>query len=648
MTKIASGLDRRHLTAGCLRAADPCLIIPLHDDGKNPTLSVYKFVNRLLQFGYEIDWAQTPFLTSVDGKKRRKFPAGSFVVPLGLRMNGYNSRRFLIQLTDQIADELCLRTYHLTARTFLEARRLREPRVAIYSDAGADPTAFSVCLEKLGFTIVHFLTRREIASGSLGGHDALIIPGGDSSTIVAALDTEGCRRIREFVRTGGTYVGACAGAFIPSQRGKLDRPLGPQAKEFQEPHRHIELISFDILNNFYRDKVDFPAWTFMDHGDIVRVFPFSGELSSSVRVRVLKPNHPIMFGYSGLIDIHMAGPVMQTGSGVNTLAVFDSPSPRTEYGLPAKEAWKIARGKAAIISARCGKGNVILFGPHPEEYYEHTHPMIGNALLFAASDASRQIGVPSSQQALGGAPPIWEKKELTSGAGRAVSEVINTQRALREKAMTLFSKFTAIKDTQSDLVPVRILGWFLYSLGPAIQFAEAKFDELRTLLVELLQAHSSTSFLEEQLRAYKSQHVGKDEFHAEQSLRRLQLTRNSIEAAVATCSHVLPRLQARLTSAEEALAEVQSLLEQTRTMKSEAQETSELRNRIGVEIMLVIAQFTGGEHLLVPWYDGKFSFINRPDIKAGQRGIVGILMETLCSLRRSKFLYRHTYTFVSN
>ncbi len=56
------------------------------------------------------------------------------------------------------------------------------------------------------------LTAKQIRTGALDGSDVLFVPGGWASDKILSLGDEGARRIREFVRAGGGYLGFCGGA----------------------------------------------------------------------------------------------------------------------------------------------------------------------------------------------------------------------------------------------------------------------------------------------------------------------------------------------------------------------------------------------------------------------------------------------------
>ncbi len=62
------------------------------------------------------------------------------------------------------------------------------------------------------------LNEVDIQNGVLGNFDTLIIGGGSVFEIVPILGDKGIKKIQEFVKSGGKYVGICAGAYIASEK----------------------------------------------------------------------------------------------------------------------------------------------------------------------------------------------------------------------------------------------------------------------------------------------------------------------------------------------------------------------------------------------------------------------------------------------
>jgi len=88
--------------------------------------------------------------------------------------------------------------------------------VALYDGPGANPTAFSALLAGDSRLLVRRIGPAAVKNGALERFDILIVPGGSGSRQGRGLGSTGREAIRSFVETGGSYIGACAGAYLGS------------------------------------------------------------------------------------------------------------------------------------------------------------------------------------------------------------------------------------------------------------------------------------------------------------------------------------------------------------------------------------------------------------------------------------------------
>ena len=66
-----------------------------------------------------------------------------------------------------------------------------------------------------------------VRNGALDGVDVLVVPGGASVVEKKDLAPEGARRIRDFIRNGGGYIGTCAGCCLAlEEKGSPERGIG--------------------------------------------------------------------------------------------------------------------------------------------------------------------------------------------------------------------------------------------------------------------------------------------------------------------------------------------------------------------------------------------------------------------------------------
>jgi glutamine amidotransferase-like uncharacterized protein len=122
----------------------------------------------------------------------------------------------------------------IDAYDMVRMRDLKEPqappqdnskiKVAIYDDYGIEDPEMGVAIQgilKLDPMITSFIVdAADIAGGTLKNAEAVIFPGGSGGGTASMLGTIGIQNLREFVRTGGAYLGFCAGAYLGTSHYK--------------------------------------------------------------------------------------------------------------------------------------------------------------------------------------------------------------------------------------------------------------------------------------------------------------------------------------------------------------------------------------------------------------------------------------------
>jgi glutamine amidotransferase-like uncharacterized protein len=212
----------------------------------------------------------------------------------------------------------------MIARERLDAGR-RVPRVAVFADAGTNHLLNRniVKLLESGGTRCLVMDRSRISSKQLSGIGAYIVPGGFSTFQNAATGDTGLAAIREFVESGGRYLGICAGAYMATRD-----------VFWEEEHFPYPLDLYDGTAEGALDDV--AAWP----GDT----GVSLKLTEAGRLRGLEAEAEGKFYYKG-------GPRFHGGTNFTVLARYQD-------------------GSAAIITRPFGNGEVVLNGIH----YERSPP----------------------------------------------------------------------------------------------------------------------------------------------------------------------------------------------------------------------------------------------------------------------------------
>ena len=215
--------------------------------------------------------------------------------------------------------------------TFFSSERAGgERRVAVYYETGISDNSTAKLLQRLeeiAGVKAHVIGPAEIAGGALSQFDAVCFPGGSGGGEARALGEAGRDAVREFVQTGGAYLGFCAGSYLASAHYSW---------------------SLGILDAKVLDTNHWKRGT----GPVQIALTSEGEA---------------LLGESGAetISSHYAnGPLLAPGGSdelpdYTELATFRSDMAK---GVPGGAM----PGTTAIAAGRYGKGRVVCFSPHPE------------------------------------------------------------------------------------------------------------------------------------------------------------------------------------------------------------------------------------------------------------------------------------------
>lgn len=218
-------------------------------------------------------------------------------------------------------------------------------RAAIYAGEGVGeppwtPRSYAGILKAAAETINPSITcglidAKSIERGDLAQYDVIVFPGGVAGTIFRGLGDKGRRAVKDFVRSGGGYVGICAGAYMGQTRepgsggGSLAISSAAVYNRGRNWARGAGLIEVEVT----------PEGS--------AVFP---ELRPGGRYIMHYNNGPLMIQLPGM-----------EGSDPMALIRFVSD---VHHGAPAGKGE--SPGKIFLHKSRYGSGRVLLMSGHPE------------------------------------------------------------------------------------------------------------------------------------------------------------------------------------------------------------------------------------------------------------------------------------------
>ncbi|MBU0684674.1 MAG: BPL-N domain-containing protein [Thermoplasmatota archaeon] len=225
--------------------------------------------------------------------------------------------------------------------------------VIVYAGAGSSHswTWLADLFESKGVINVRFLDSTEFIDSLPGRPAVAIISGGDGFEIGSSLSGQGFVKLEEYISRGGTYVGVCAGAYLP-----LPSSIDPFS-QFNISTTRVENIDCMIS-----PLEGIPPRVAVKYGRCAIVHPVRGEIDLDQDGSVLKA--PIY-----------GGPIFKEPDKDSVILRCRDFTPNTEFQFGERFAKEIVLGHPAAIRCLHGDGELLLFGPHLEHpsYPEANH-----------------------------------------------------------------------------------------------------------------------------------------------------------------------------------------------------------------------------------------------------------------------------------
>lgn len=196
--------------------------------------------------------------------------------------------------------------------------------------------------EANSFHAVKFLDEREFIGALKKKPYAAIVSGGDAFAIASALSGEGFSSLKRFIRSGGEYVGVCAGAYLP-----LPTSVDPLS-EFNV----CSLKIGNIVSSSGVSETESPRLGVPFCGRVI-VHPIRGEIS-------------LCFDGTSIDAPVFGGPIFIEPRDERVVGRFDRFTSSTEVQMDPNDAESMVIGRPAAVEAAYGQGKLLLFSPHLE------------------------------------------------------------------------------------------------------------------------------------------------------------------------------------------------------------------------------------------------------------------------------------------
>ena len=216
--------------------------------------------------------------------------------------------------------------------------------VVVYAGTGSSHswTWLADLFETQGITDVRFADTAAFTEQLTDEAKTVIISGGDGFRIASAIGPHGFSHLKGFIHRGGTYVGMCAGAYLP-----LPSSIDPFDK-FNLSTTKIENIDCEL-----RSSEEGSPRKAVRYGNCLIIHPVRGEVELEAGQAILRAP---LYG----------GPVFKEPTADEVLARYRSLTDDTELQVDRLRADSMVVGKPAVIRTRHGHGELLLLGPHLE------------------------------------------------------------------------------------------------------------------------------------------------------------------------------------------------------------------------------------------------------------------------------------------
>ncbi len=259
-----------------------------------------------------------------------------------------------------------------------DLHRKKQPRIAVYTGEGASHswTWFADMFDREHAGPVVFVDEAAVRGGALEAADVFFVSGGDTFAIAAALGGLGARAIERFIRDGGTYIGACAGAYL-------------LLKSSLEPLHYFNFVNAKIANltRCLPPALQRPEKYCTAYGCRYVFHPVREE----VGMRCGAAPHEERSVHAPLYG----GPAMIASDDIEVLATYAGFTEASEFLVEESVAAETLIGNVAAARKCCGRGVIYLFGPH----FEHPDFPEANRIMFDCLAGARASGEPAHRQA---------------------------------------------------------------------------------------------------------------------------------------------------------------------------------------------------------------------------------------------------------
>lgn len=226
----------------------------------------------------------------------------------------------------------------------MDGREKKALRIGIYTGNGASHSWlwFVEVFERNEIFNIDFIDSESIINEDLHKFNVLVFSGGDTFSIAESVTEKGAEKLKEFISSGGLYIGSCAGAYFPLN---FDFP----------PLNYFNLVNADV-GNF---AINPPEPVMLSE-------KFSCPYGNGFVFHPLREDIVLDFNDETITAPLYGGPAFILKDHTMCFARYHSFTQKTLFLCDKKYAEEIYLNKPAVIVKASGNGFIVLTGPHLE------------------------------------------------------------------------------------------------------------------------------------------------------------------------------------------------------------------------------------------------------------------------------------------
>lgn len=310
----------------------------------------------------------------------------------------------IYELLKNILEKFGLSVKKIEVSSESSLRQVSLPLVGILSGYGVSLNSLinlSLTLDSLGFYKKIFLTADTLRE-NLARIDVLIIPGGDHTKIAAELGEENAKLIYDFVKSGGTLVGICAGSFLQLKPDSSE--ISPNDDTYILTRNMLGQIKAKVFNDSL--KSNFVGWSYKVYrNNGVRTYPIVGPVLCNVK----KTSSSLLIGLPKKFELWQEGPIVSVFDNSEVILRGTIPKKNKRLGIKLKSNLKLSTFDL-LVSKTIELGKYIFISAHLEDPRFPVGQILLANILWNSTKKVSETNQKSSEKFLEFSPQVLHKK----------------------------------------------------------------------------------------------------------------------------------------------------------------------------------------------------------------------------------------------